>query len=125
MKYFKLTQKTKIHLGIKLFQIEATIDFKDIKKGDKGGWIEKENNLSGNAWVYGNAWGKSPLQIQGTRHFINECKKGNLKIGCFDLPIKEWKERYMKIGKENEYTDKEIKEYKLYIDLAEKLSKLS
>ena len=56
MKHFKLTSETKINaLGIKLFRIECIIDCKWAKVGDKGGWIEKENNLSGNAWVSGNA----------------------------------------------------------------------
>lgn len=54
MKHFKLTSETKINaLGIKLFRIECIIDCKWAKVGDKGGWIEKENNLSCNAWVSG------------------------------------------------------------------------
>ena len=56
MEHFKLTSETKINaLGIKLFRIECIIDCKWAKVGDKGGWIEKEDNLSGNAWVSGNA----------------------------------------------------------------------
>lgn len=40
-----------------LHRIEALIDMPDInvKKGDKGGFIEKEENLTGNAWVYDEA----------------------------------------------------------------------
>ena len=57
---FKLTKESKINIyGVKLFRIEAIVDFKngdyEIKKGEKGGWIEKEGNLSANAWVSGNA----------------------------------------------------------------------
>ena len=57
MAKFKLTDETKQVLGYILHRIEATEDFGNVKKGDKGGWIEKEGNLSqnGNAWVYGNA----------------------------------------------------------------------
>ena len=57
MKKFKLTTDTKMWFGRKLFRIQALVDFKDVKKGDLGGYVEKENNLSqdGNAWVYGNA----------------------------------------------------------------------
>lgn len=57
MKY-KLTNNTKRVLGRTLHQIEATASFGDVIKGDLGGWIEKEENLSqeNNAWVYGNAW---------------------------------------------------------------------
>jgi len=57
MKKYKLTKKTKTVNGKKLYQIEALEDFSNIKKGEKGGWIEKESNLSqnGDCWVYGNA----------------------------------------------------------------------
>ena len=43
--------------GRKFYRIIALRDFSNVKKGDKGGYIEKESNLSqtGNAWVYGNA----------------------------------------------------------------------
>jgi len=74
--------------------------------------------------VYGDAFDKSPLQIQGTRHFVNECKKGYLKIGCKEFTFEYWKENFESIGKANNYTDKEIKEYSSYIDLAISLSKL-
>ena len=41
MKHFKLTTETKISvLGVKLFRVEATIDFDCIEKGSKGGWVE-------------------------------------------------------------------------------------
>ena len=57
MKKFELTTNTKIVFGKKLFQIKALVSFRNVEKGDLGGWIEKEENLSqeGNAWVYGNA----------------------------------------------------------------------
>ena len=58
MAKYKLTDETKELEGHILYRIEALIDFNNVKKGDKGGWIEKEsNNLSqyGDCWVYGNA----------------------------------------------------------------------
>ena len=41
-----------------LNRIVALRDLSDVKKGEKGGLIEKEANLSqeGNCWVSGNAW---------------------------------------------------------------------
>ena len=54
-KHFKLTNETKTWLGRTLYRIELTVDCKWGKVGDKGGWIEKDENLSGNAWVFGNA----------------------------------------------------------------------
>ena len=40
-----------------VYRIEALRDFADVKKGDLGGWIEKEANLSqrGTCWVYNDA----------------------------------------------------------------------
>ena len=57
MKKFELTTDTKMFLGRKLFRIKALISFGNVKVGDMGGYIEKEENLSqsGNAWVSGNA----------------------------------------------------------------------
>lgn len=154
MKHYKLTEETLLINLTKLHRIELNIDCKFGNVGDKGGWIENEDNLSGDAWVYGNArvygdarvsgnarvygdawvygnaevygdaWEKSPLQIQGTKHFINECENGFIKIGCKVKPINEWINEFEKIGKENGYTEKEIKEYELYINLIKTLTTL-
>ena len=53
-KKYKLTEET-INVGDKtLYRIEALRDFSDVKKGDKGGFVEKEENLSqsDNCWIY-------------------------------------------------------------------------
>ena len=54
---FKLTEETINVNGKTLYRIEALKDFGYIKKGDKGGFVEKEENLSqsGDCWVYDNA----------------------------------------------------------------------
>lgn len=56
-KKYKLTDETIEVEGKTLYRIEALKDFCEIKKGDKGGFIESENNLAheGNAWVYDDA----------------------------------------------------------------------
>ena len=56
-KKYKLTDETINLNGATLYRIEALKDFCEIKKGDKGGFIESEDNLSheGNAWVYDDA----------------------------------------------------------------------
>ena len=56
-KKYKLTDETIEVEGKTLYRIEALKDFCEIKKGDKGGFIESEDNLSheGNAWVYDDA----------------------------------------------------------------------
>jgi len=64
MKKYKLTNNTKVFSGRTLYQIEALENFGVVEKGELGGYIESEENLSqeGNAWVYddakvyGNAW---------------------------------------------------------------------
>lgn len=58
MKKFELTSEFITNVfGVKLFRIRALIEFGDVKAGDLGGYIEKEENLDhdGNAWVTGNA----------------------------------------------------------------------
>ena len=65
MKKFELTSKFITNIfGTKLFRIKALVEFGNVKAGELGGYIEKEENLSqyGNAWVcddarvYGDAW---------------------------------------------------------------------
>ena len=62
-KKYKLTDETIQVSGHTLHRIEALKDFGNVKKGDKGGFIEKENILSqdGDCWVYNNAkvWGNA------------------------------------------------------------------
>ena len=72
-KKYILTEETKELFGRTLYRIEAARDFSDVKKGDKGGWIESEKNLSheGNAWVsgnaevYGDAWVSGNAKVSG------------------------------------------------------------
>lgn len=56
-KKYKLTDETINLNGATLYRIEALKDFGEIKKGDKGGFIESENNLAheGDSWVSDNA----------------------------------------------------------------------
>ena len=51
--------------GHTLCRIECTQDFKEIKAGTLGGYIEKEENLDDNAWVCGNAWVYGNAQVYG------------------------------------------------------------
>jgi len=95
--------------------------------------------ISGEAWVFGNAkisgeatilgrskisgtFETSPLQIQGTQNFFNISKENEITIGCRVRSIDSWLEDYESIGREAGYTESQIKEYKVYIDLAKLLS---
>lgn len=57
MKKFKLTKETIEFCGTILYRIEALKNFGNVKVGDKGGFVQSENNLShgDNAWVYDDA----------------------------------------------------------------------
>ena len=56
-KKYKLTEETIAINGKTLYRIEALKDFNDVKKGDKGGFIENERNLfqCDDCWVYDDA----------------------------------------------------------------------
>ena len=67
MKKYELTSETKVINGVKLHRIKAIESFGNIKKGELGGWIESEINLSqnGDAWVGGNALVSGNALISG------------------------------------------------------------
>ena len=61
-KHFKLTEETKVNkAGVTLHRIVATRDSRHAKAGQLGGFIEKEENLGGEAWVdgYAEVWGEA------------------------------------------------------------------
>ena len=67
-KKFKLTENYVVNeFGTKLYQIKCTKTFEYAKKGELGGYIEKEENLSqeGNAWVAGDAWVSGNARVAG------------------------------------------------------------
>ena len=59
MKKYKLLKNDFINLpgGEKAYRIEALMDFGYVKKGDKGGFVQSEANLShkGTAWIFDDA----------------------------------------------------------------------
>lgn len=107
-KKYEMTANTKIINGRKLFQIKAVVDFSNVKAGDLGGYIEKEENLSqyDNAWVYDNAC------VYGyARVFDDACIYGNAWVYdnarvCRDAQIFSNADYiYFKgFGSENRYT---------------------
>ena len=66
-KKYKLTEETTIVNDRTLYRIETLKDFGNVKKGDKGGFIENENNLSqsGDCGVYGDAMVFEDARIYG------------------------------------------------------------
>jgi len=97
MNKYKLT-KTKEAFGITLYRIKALKDFGDVKKGDLGGWIEKEENLSqenfcwvsGDARVFGNAWAtKKVINLIGLGYVVT-ITDNYMQIGCENHPFEYW-----------------------------------
>lgn len=131
MKY-KLTDIKIEVFGRTLFRIEALESFGNVKKGELGGYVENQDNLSqdGNAWVYGdaevygNAWvyGNADYLLIGpigsrkgfTTFFKTKDNEIYVKCGCFRGDIKEFTNKVEQTHKDNCYA----KEYKLAIELA-------
>ena len=111
MKY-KLTKKTKEWCGITLYKIQATASFGSVDKGELGGWIEKEANLSqeGNAWVSGNAWVYGDARVYGNAWVYGDARvsgdawvSGELKLSTgffFGVRYKKEEIKYEKIDDE-------------------------
>lgn len=57
MKKYEFTKETRLISDQTVYRIKALKDFGDVKAGDLGGFIEREENLSheGTCWVAGNA----------------------------------------------------------------------
>ena len=82
-KKYELSNETIESDGITLHRIKALKDFSDVKAGDLGGWVEKEDNLSqmGDAWVYENAEVYGNAKVHGDAEIYRNAKVfGNAKI---------------------------------------------
>ena len=88
-KKYELTDETKIINGKKLYRIMALKDFDTVKKGDLGGFVQNEDNLSheGNCWVsdeacvFDRATVDDNAKIFGNaRIYHKACVFGNAKI---------------------------------------------
>jgi hypothetical protein len=82
-KKFEMTDETMEYRCRILHRIKALRDFSDVKKGDLGGWIQKEENLSqkGNCWVYGNAVVSGRSSVWGNAMvYGNAWVYGNAKV---------------------------------------------
>lgn len=94
-KKYKLTEESINYYGKTLYRIEALKDFSKIKKGDKGGYVESEKNLSqlGNCWihhdakvygvakVYGNAIVCDDAEVYGDADIFDDAEVyGNARV---------------------------------------------
>ncbi len=72
------------------------MDFGDVEKGEKGGWVEKEDNLS---QVSGNAWVSGDAQVSGDARVYGKLKL----IGGYFYHIKSKTETIEKIETSDDY----------------------
>jgi len=93
VKKYELTeQKMTLKKGLVLYRIRALRDFSLVRKGDLGGWVEKESNLAtdyncawitGNGKVYGNArvegdgWVTGNARVYGNAMIIEDATVEN------------------------------------------------
>lgn len=125
-KKYELTTDSKTLFGKKLFRIKALISFGDIEKGELGGYIEKEDNLSphGNAWVSGDAevFSTSHMLVVGpigsrnafTTFYRNKDNGITVKCGCFNGSIDKFLEKVNETHGDSKYAEV----YKKAADLA-------
>ena len=132
MKKFKLTSEFIVDIsGVKLFRIKALIEFGNVKAGDLGGYIEKEENLShmGNAWVSGNAQVFGDARVSGDKdyayaHGFGSCnrtttffrlKDGDVGVrcGCFYGTLAQFRDNVCETHGET----KKAQEYLMLADL--------
>ena len=137
MKKYKLTDETTDVLGITLHRVKALKDFDDVKKGELGGYVKSERNLSqaGNCWVYGNAKVYDNAKVCGdamicsdtdymsikglgseyrsTTIFRTKGKNIAVRCGCFYGTLTEFVDRV----KEAHGNSKYAKEYLALVDL--------
>ena len=136
MKKYELTDETIDVSGTTLHRIKALKDFGNVKKGELGGYVESERNLSqeGNCWVCGDAKVCGDAEVCGNAKVCGDADyiiikglgskyrnttifrtKENIavKCGCFYGTLAEFVDKV----KETHGNSKFTKEYLALIDL--------
>ena len=126
-KYELLVDDTITFFGVQLFRIKALISFSGIEKGEVGGYVASERNLSqyGNAWVSGNArvYGNAEYIVfkntwSSGRYFTYTKSNKKWRVGCFYGSGAELVEKAYKDSK------KSGDFYKAYVEFVEKLEEI-
>ena len=132
MKKFELTTDSIKINGVTLYRIKSLIDFEDVKAGDLGGYVEKEENLSqyGSAWVSDNAFVLGNARVSDNADYIYlkgfgshsrsttmfREKSGNICVscGCFSGTLEEFENKV----KETHGNNKFAREYLALVEAA-------
>jgi len=89
MKKYEFTGETFVTPNATLKEIRALCDFGDVKKGELGGYVESEYNLShkGTAWVQeqGMVWGNGRVEDQALLEYGTVCDSAML---CGDAIVR-------------------------------------
>ena len=88
MKKYELTSETKVFNDVELHRIKSLKSFGNIKKGELGGWIESEKNLSQyvDAWVYDNAIVCENARVDGHAMVYGNARvDGNATVGDYAM----------------------------------------
>ena len=91
-KKFVLTDETMKFHGILLHRIKAVKNFADVKKGDLGGWVENESNLSqeGDCWLYDDAKAFNRARVYGKNRYYGRtiiCNFANVVLYDSDAKV--------------------------------------
>ena len=88
MRKYELASETKVINGAELHRIKAIKSFGNIKKGELGGWIESEKNLSQyvDAWVFDNAIVCENARVDGHAMVYGNARvDGNATVGDYAM----------------------------------------
>ena len=143
MKKFELTAESKINwFGRTLYRIKACIDFTttsgdEVKAGELGGYVEKEQNLShdGKAWVYGDAKVYGNAEVWGNAEVYGDASIFSTKhifcvtpIGQYANPLTVFRTKKRELKISFEFETYEVEEFRKaihdswdeeYVDIAE------
>lgn len=91
---------------------EANLTGANLAEADLTGANLSRANLFG-ANLFG---AKGIIRISGTRHEVFSTTKG-IWVGCLTFDFKTWKDEVKQTGRDNSYTQDQIKEYEWYLEL--------
>ena len=79
-----------------LFRIKALKDFNNVKKGDIGGYIQTENNLShyGNCWIYDNAVICDNARVEDNAQVYGDAEVCGDAIVCDNAVVRDYAQVY-------------------------------
>jgi len=83
--------------------------------------VYRHTQISGRAQISAGKHTKSPLHIEGSKDYITVCTAEVVNVGCESYPIDFWLENAQTIGKKNNYSEEEIKEYINYFKFIKSL----